>query len=318
MATETETHRLEGKLHELVRSWGMSTFSERIALQWIQRFLGSDDDCDAFRRLRKWIVLQLNHRRIPEDCSKWQLGCPELIPMLRATPVWDCREFPWVQMLESNFKVIKEELLALKSRPKSGFQPYRAPSWASDINAKDGLGSAAHDAGDWNVLYLFLHNVDFQVNRDLCPRTAAIIESIDCHYEHAFFSALAPQTHVKRHHGPTNKKLRCHLPLVVPEGKSRLRAGDEVVYVQEGKCFVFDDSFEHEAWNDDDTRSRIVLIIDVWHPDLNAQERKFLSFLRNARLRMDKTMSQNSGDNFYSIIKKAGEDHASPPKAVWS
>ncbi|OWZ17620.1 Aspartyl/Asparaginyl beta-hydroxylase [Phytophthora megakarya] len=308
------------KLHELVRSWGVSTFSERIALQWLERCLGSDDDCDVFCRLRKWLVLQLNQRRIPADCShaQWQIGCPELIPLLRATPVWDCNEFPWVKTLESSAAVIKEELLSLKNRPQSTFQPYRAPSWASDVSAKDGLGTAGHDAGDWNVLYLFLHNVDFRRNRDLCPKTAAVIEAIGDHYDHSFFSALAPRTHVKKHHGPTNKKLRCHLPLVVPEGQCRLRAGEEVVDVQEGKCFIFDDSFEHEAWNEDDTRSRIVLIIDVWHPDLSAQERKFLAFLRNARLRMDKTMSQNSDDNFYSIIKKTGEANASPHEAVWS
>ncbi|POM58088.1 Aspartyl/Asparaginyl beta-hydroxylase [Phytophthora palmivora] len=311
-------HIVEDKLRELVQSWGVSTFSERIALQWIERFVGSDDDGGTFCHLRAWLVLQLNHRRVPSDCSPWQIGCPQVIPQLQARPVWHCSEFPWVRMLESNFAVIKEELLALKSKPQSGFQPYRAPSWTSDVNMKDELGTAGHDAGDWNVFYLFLHNVDFRGNRELCPKTAAIIASIDGHYDHAFFSALAPRTHVKKHHGPTNKKLRCHLPLLVPEGQCRLRAGNEVVNVQEGKCFVFDDSFEHEAWNDDDTRSRIVLIIDVWHPDLSAQERKFLNFLRNAQLRMDKTRSQNSDDNFYSIIKKAGKANASSHQAVWS
>lgn len=130
----TDEHHVEEKLRALVRSWGVSTFSERIALQWLERFLGSDKDCDDFRRLRKWIVLQLNQRRVPDDCSKWQRGCPEVIPLLRATPVWDCSEFPWVQTLESNYAVIKEELLALKDCSKSGFQPYRAPTWASDIH----------------------------------------------------------------------------------------------------------------------------------------------------------------------------------------
>ncbi|KAG7399243.1 hypothetical protein PHYBOEH_009282 [Phytophthora boehmeriae] len=329
---DLEELRIEEKLRELVRSWGVSLFSERMALNWLLRFLGTSQQTDSggedststndvgdeLCRVRKWIVLQINHRRIPEDCSSWQVGCPELIPSLRATPVWDCSEFPWVRALEENFAVIKQELLALKGSGKSGFQPYRAPSWASDISAKDGLGSVGHDAGDWNVLYLFLHNVDFRSNRELCPKTAAIIESVDNHYYHAFFSALAPGTHVKKHHGPTNKKLRCHLPLVVPRGKCRLRAGNEVIHVQEGKCFVFDDSFEHEAWNDDDAHSRIVLIIDVWHPDLSAQERKFLGFLRNAQLRMDKAMCQNSSDSFYSILKEAGKINAPPHEAVWN
>lgn len=181
-----------------------------------------------------------------------------------------------------------------------------------------------HDAGDWHVFYLFLHNVDFKPNRLLCPETVAAIEAIGDQYDHAFFSALAPQTHIKKHHGPTNKKLRCHLPLVVPEGKCRLRVGDQVVDVQEGKCFLFDDSFEHEAWNDDPTHSRIVLIVDVWHPDLSTQEKKFLRFLRNSQLRMDKKASEqhSNADNFYAIIQEASQQandaSSSSGKAVWS
>lgn len=203
--------------------------------------------------------------------------------------------------------------------------------------AKDGLGSAGHDAGDWRVFYLFLHNVDFGANRRLCPRTTAILESIGGHYDHAFFSALAPRTHVAKHHGPTNKKLRCHLPLIVPpvsaggDASCRLRVGEETIQVREGECFVFDDSFEHEAWNDDPEQSRVVLIVDVWHPDLSAAERKFLGFLRNAQLRSDKQRCEaaGDGDNFFSIIQQAHERSSAnqdegdkmtwpPEQAPWS
>lgn len=80
------------------------------------------------------------------------------------------------------------------------------------------------------------------------------------------------------HHGPTNKKLRCHLPLFVPrddntgESCAWIRVGDEKVYFEEGQCIIFDDSYEHEAGNDHHTKSRIVLIFDVWHPDLSSTE----------------------------------------------
>jgi hypothetical protein len=66
---------------------------------------------------------------------------------------------------------------------------------------------------------------------------------------HAFFSALSPGTHITRHHGPTNKKLRLHLPLSGVEG-SRLRVGAETRAIVAQQPFVFDDSFEHEAWHD--------------------------------------------------------------------
>ena len=65
-------------------------------------------------------------------------------------------------------------------------------------------------------------------------------------YTHAFFSALTPGTHIIKHHGPTNKKLRVHLPLVGAEG-SELRVADNLVQNKNGEVFAFDDSFEHDA-----------------------------------------------------------------------
>jgi aspartate beta-hydroxylase len=112
-------------------------------------------------------------------------------------------------------------------------------------------------------------------------------------YNHALFSALAPATHVSEHFGPTNKKLRCHLPLVVParlpadcdadtacSPLCSLTVAGEERPLEAGKCVVFDDSFLHEAENragphcpgDPSSGPRVVLIVDVWHPDLSAEE----------------------------------------------
>jgi aspartyl/asparaginyl beta-hydroxylase (cupin superfamily) len=153
-------------------------------------------------------------------------------------------------------------------------------------------GAPAHDSGEWNVFYLDLHNVDFAANRARCPKTVALLEAMGRPYGHAFFSAMAPGTHIVKHHGPTNKKVRVHLPLVVPGLDScRLRAGapDNVRTFQEGKSLIFDDSFEHEAWNDASS-CRINLIFDVWHPDLTDAEVKFFDILRRARMRAEKRM----------------------------
>lgn len=118
--------------------------------------------------------------------------------------------------------------------------------------------------------------VFFVVNLNLYP-----IRKIPGQYNHALFSALAPQTHVSPHYGPTNKKLRCHLPLVVPRGgQCTLTVGGEVRNLVEGKCVIFDDSFIHEACNnasnynaeDGSGGPRVVLIIDIWHPDLSPYE----------------------------------------------
>ena len=273
---------------------GLQPVGKRMAYAYVQ-MMASDKD-GTFKRVQPWLLNQLNGaRKLPEGMSPWQRGCPGLIPGLRSMPFWETPEvraesLPWVEGLESSFEVIKAELLSL--RGQNAFRPYRAPTSKSATAAEDGIGSVSHDAGEWNVYYLFLHNMDFEGNQERCPVTCDAIEAIGTQYHHAFFSALAPGTHITKHHGPTNKKLRCHLPLVVPEGKCRLRAGDEVRTLEEGKCVIFDDSFEHEAWNDDPEAPRIVLILDIWHPDLQKKEVKFLDYLQQAALKAEKKMVQ--------------------------
>jgi len=100
----------------------------------------------------------------------------------------------------------------------------------------------------------------------------------------------------------------------VPEGQCRLRVGEETRTLEAGKPIVFDDSFEHEAWNDDPGATRIVLIFDVWHPDLQPKEIKFMEFLQNSALKAEKNMvserdreasEQRRYDNFFSVIEAA-------------
>jgi aspartyl/asparaginyl beta-hydroxylase (cupin superfamily) len=95
-----------------------------------------------------------------------------------------------------------------------------------------------------------------------------------------YVSKMAPGTHVAAHCGPTNLRLRCHLGIQVPEGDCAIRVGDELRGWREGKCVVFDDSLEHESWNHT-AETRIVLIIDLWHPDLAPEEIVLLEGLHN-------------------------------------
>ncbi|RHY34694.1 hypothetical protein DYB32_000723 [Aphanomyces invadans] len=309
---------LETRLRALTEEWGLTPLGQNIAFLWLSK--AATDDTGNLTRLRQWTLMELNKQRRPLNISPWQYGCPNLLPGLTSRPVWQEEmrtTFPWIRALEAAFPQIRDELLALKNDP-STFHPYRAPSWAGVKQAADGIGSISHDAGDWNVFYLYLHDVDYAANRRRCPVTTSVLESIGGNYEHAFFSAMAPQTHITKHHGPTNKKLRCHLPLVVPSPDCcRLRVGDDIVSVHEGECFVFDDSFEHEAWNDHKSKSRIVLVVDVWHPSLSAPETKFFKFLQKARMKVERKLAENDADGFYRILEEATHVAASPA-AIWS
>lgn len=178
--------------------------------------------------------------------------------------------------------------------------------------------------------------MDFQHNVDACPIAVRAVKSVPRQYDHCFFSALAPNTNVTPHHGPTNKKLRIQLPLVVPTDEhgtsmSHLIVAGISIPLQEGKCIIFDDSFEHSARNDHPSKPRVILIFDIWHPDLtNAEvwcnfmgytlmpsfQVKIFSYLENAKFKsirkMATTLDKKDGlstevaeANFLSVISAA-------------
>eukprot|EP00439_Symbiodinium_sp_Y106_P017396 s2549_g2.t1 len=200
------------------------------------------------------------------------------------------------------------------SRP-SGFQPYRDPMHAGgeDRKAKDGLGVEGVDRGMWNVLYLFLNHKQFEDN---CARflitVATIKEAFPRHYSHAFFSALTPGSHIVKHFGPSNRMLRVWLPLCGFDG-FRLRVGDVILKPKAGEAFVWDHSYEHEAWHEG-PETRVVLIVDIWHPDLTDAEVKFLRTLQSCRLRAGKALAELSAEmqgkgpeeaSYFEIVEKA-------------
>ena len=86
-------------------------------------------------------------------------------------------------------------------------------------------------------------------------------------------SIVGAGTALKPHCGPTNHRLRLHLPLLVPEGDTAMRVGGEARPWVEGVVSVLDDSFEHEVWNRGE-RARVLLLVDVWHPELTEEARR--------------------------------------------
>jgi aspartate beta-hydroxylase len=94
-----------------------------------------------------------------------------------------------------------------------------------------------------------------------------------------YVSRMRAGTHIAAHRGPTNLRLRCHLGIAVPRGDCAIRVSDETRRWTEGRCLVFDDYFEHEAWNHT-SEDRIVLIVDLWHPGLSEAEIRLLEGLQ--------------------------------------
>lgn len=325
-AARAREAKIMAKMASVLDEYCLSAIGKSVAQAYLRKL--RDDDME---RVRHWWLRKLNGRECvpPASAAPAQRGCPELLEGLRAAPVWwrgaaegdaaPPEELAWLRDVEARAPEMRAELLAL--RGQKGFQPYRSPKAGGDRG--DDLGKKSTDAGDWNVYYLELHNMDFAENRARCPVTCDVLQAVPRRYGHAFFSANAPKTHITAHNGPTAKKLRCHLPLVCPAdppGACRLRVADEFVPLAEGRAVVFDDSFNHEAWNDHASAGRIVLIFDVWHPDLSPKEVKLLSFLQTAAMKRDKRICDAQGvdaDNFYAVIDKA---RAATPDAasIWA
>lgn len=129
-------------------------------------------------------------------------------------------------------------------------------------------------SGNWDVFLLYECGWKNEPNCGRCPVTTRLIE------QHAtvrtiaglsYFSRMSPGTRIAPHRGPTNLRVRCHLALEAPAGDCGLRVGGEKRSWKTGECLVFDDSLEHEAWNCTEL-PRLVLIVDLWHPDLSPGE----------------------------------------------
>lgn len=192
-------------------------------------------------------------------------------PFLPADEYFDRELFPWFEALEAETEAIRDEFLSLRGRDDAGFAPYVRQAPGTPQNRWTPLDGSA----DWSSLYLFKYGVRDERVCALCPRTAAAIEALPRAHlpgraPTAFFSVLAPHSRIPPHTGVTNTRAIIHLPLIVPEGCG-FRVGAETRAWQVGEAFAFDDTIEHEAWNDSD-HPRAILILDVWNPHLTDEE----------------------------------------------
>ena len=244
-----EEKMLWGKIDEVLKEYHLSNFQKVAVQKFIKDKVGNPKD-DTVVHVREWLFMRINGHKLPKSYHPRQLGCPDLVPGLPLRGWWEREQLPWIQKLEEQAAVIRQELLELRS--EKGFQPYRSPAYANKNIPDDKIGSLGTDRGQWNVFYLYLHDIPFEDNCAKVPKTIEILKDlIPRNYHHCFFSAVVPGTHITPHNGPTGKKLRIHLPLLGTKGAS-MRVGDETRTLEEGKCIIFDDSFNHEAWHDGD------------------------------------------------------------------
>ena len=209
-------------------------------------------------------------------------------PGLPQTCFYDPRQFDWVAEFEAQVPVMRDEVERLLVG-ETGFHPY--------VEGDENRPNRGHALlGDirWSAFDLWKSGVEVEDNARRCPATMALLRSapiprIAGRSPMALFSQLRPHTHIPPHWGMLNTRLICHIPLIVPPG-CRLRVGNEVRDVEAGRAMIFDDSIEHEAWNDGD-ETRIVLLFEIWRPELDSAERASLTAMFEAISTYESTSS---------------------------
>lgn len=171
-------------------------------------------------------------------------------------PVYNPKEFPWVTEVENEWKIIRQELDVVLQRREE------LPNF-QDISTD--VKSIQRD-NNWKTFVFMGYGKTSEENMRRCPETTRVLKKIPG-LKTAFFSILSPRKHIPAHRGPYNGVLRLHLGLLVPEPSQncKIRVEKEYLVWEEGKAVVFDDSFNHEVWNDTDG-VRVVLFVDFERP----------------------------------------------------
>ena len=218
-----------------------------------------------------------------EECLRAYLGeAPTAHPDSRQKPSFlffpgmpactylDRALFPWVEQLEAQTAAIRAELLELLPSAAGSERVF-----TSDELERQNLRGSGASPG-WDGYYFYRHGRRRDDNHLACPATSSEIDRLPLarvrgHGPEVLFSVFKPGTHLLPHRGVTNTRVVGHLPLIVPPGCA-LKVGGELHAWRQGRVVVFDDTYEHEAWNRS-SEPRVVLIFDVWNPYLTDAER---------------------------------------------
>jgi hypothetical protein len=200
-------------------------------------------------------------------------------PGLPHIAFYDPTEFAWAVEMAAMADAMRAEVEAVLAA-NSGLTPYVERPKHRPARPHPLLEDAR-----WTAFHLIRDGAVVEANAGRCPTVMAAlakapIPQIRGRSPMAMISVLQPGTHIPPHSGLLNTRLICHIPLIVP-ANCRLRVGNDTRTVETGVPLLFDDSIEHEAWNDSDA-PRAVLLFEVWRPELSAAERSALTVMFEA------------------------------------
>ena len=293
----------QGRTHEAARAYGAAATvappMEQLhadlrpavghALAYRRRY---DEECAAFlaerleprlaqfagedlKRFRDSVDIMVGRKR-RYDSQSAIYHYPQLAPV----EFFPRGDFPWLDAVEAATARVRDEFLHVLET-EEGFTPYI--TYPDDVPKNQ--WAELNNSPRWSAFHLYKLGARVEANAARCPATMELLAGVPQPDQPgrtpaAMFSLLKPRTRIPAHAGVTNVRLVTHLPLIVPAGCG-FRVGNETREWVPGKAWVFDDTIEHEAWNDSE-KLRVVLIFDIWHPALSAAERAMITALAGA------------------------------------
>jgi len=233
MAATKATATNLGMANEAVSGWRPSRSTTKVqqALQFI------------------WLV------SIPWLLTVAELCVPRRFSQVETTPFIDPRQFEWHELVTSEWTKVQSELKAVLSAVD------KIPIHQEIVEEAKPLT----DDDKWLSYFFYVYGQRFEKQCSECPDTARLLQKIPG-MKTAFFSILSPGKRLPPHRGPYRGVMRYHLPLLVPQhGPCGIRVGDQTATFEEGVGIMFDDTYEHEAWNDT-KETRVVLFLDITRP----------------------------------------------------
>src|SRR5256886_10225566 len=201
-------------------------------------------------------------------------------PGLPQIQFYERSDFAWLDRVEAATADIRAELTEILKQ-ESAFRPYVEGN--PNLPQTDAQGMLNNP--EWSAFYLWKNGAIVPENAARCPTTLSALADaplarVPGRSPSILFSLLRPGARIPPHTGEVNTRLICHLPLIVPD-RCSFRVGNDTRALVEGRAWVFDDTIEHEAWNGSE-RTRVILLFEIWRPELSAAERALVSAMFEA------------------------------------
>lgn len=211
-------------------------------------------------KLLKSAILRLNNTWRPYPTLFF-------FPGIRCQSFWKKEDFKCIKTLEENYEIIKKEFQQAEQDEVKLENDYKMT----------GQEHSLHE-GTWEWFSYISKGHRTKSFSQNFPKTFEILESMDdlvsdIPFAYSFFSKLSPKSSIAPHYGPCNIRLRVHLGIDIPDG-CYIKVAEQEKKWEEGKCLVFDDTYLHEVKNDNKDRKRVILLLDIWHPDIKHEERE--------------------------------------------